>query len=213
MNCLRKSKIFNAMDDHLKILHLNLKKKWFDMILSGEKTEEYREVKPYWTKRLSRTGVDKVFIPKEFDIVEFRNGYGKDAPMMRVVCNGIVYGEGNTSWGAPKNVHVYKIKLGNIISSWKPESKPVGGIMRQILDSEEEDAVKTDVEINWPDELNVDGLKSIQDVQDDLAIVTRCLQALVDLKDYKDEHGKDDYYLRNQPKAWEYARQVLKDIE
>ena len=35
-----------------KILHLTLKKKWFDMILSGEKTDEYREIKPYWTKRL-----------------------------------------------------------------------------------------------------------------------------------------------------------------
>lgn len=35
-----------------KILHLTLKKKWFDMILSGEKKEEYRDLKPYWAKRL-----------------------------------------------------------------------------------------------------------------------------------------------------------------
>ena len=27
-----------------KILHLTLKKKWFDMIASGEKKEEYREM-------------------------------------------------------------------------------------------------------------------------------------------------------------------------
>lgn len=33
-------------------LHLNLKKKWFDMIASGEKKEEYREFKPYWIKRI-----------------------------------------------------------------------------------------------------------------------------------------------------------------
>lgn len=33
-------------------LHLNLKKKWFDMILSGEKKEEYRDIKGFWFNRL-----------------------------------------------------------------------------------------------------------------------------------------------------------------
>lgn len=31
-----------------------LKKKWYEKIRSGEKTIEYREVKPYWTRRLQR---------------------------------------------------------------------------------------------------------------------------------------------------------------
>ena len=44
-----------------KTLPLTLKKKWFDMILSGEKTEEYREVKPYWVQRL----IDKSGYPSE----------------------------------------------------------------------------------------------------------------------------------------------------
>ena len=35
-----------------KTLHLTLKKKWYDMIASGEKKEEYREVKKYWIRRL-----------------------------------------------------------------------------------------------------------------------------------------------------------------
>lgn len=35
-----------------KILNLSLKKMWYDMIESGEKTEEYREIKPYWCNRL-----------------------------------------------------------------------------------------------------------------------------------------------------------------
>lgn len=35
----------------MKTLHLNLKKKWFDMILSSEKKEEYREIKPFWENR------------------------------------------------------------------------------------------------------------------------------------------------------------------
>jgi hypothetical protein len=32
------------------IFHLNLKKKWFDMIKAGTKTTEYREIKPTWSK-------------------------------------------------------------------------------------------------------------------------------------------------------------------
>ena len=35
-----------------KILHLTLHRKWFKQILTGTKKIEYREIKPYWTKRL-----------------------------------------------------------------------------------------------------------------------------------------------------------------
>ena len=34
------------------ILELVLKGKWYDMIERGAKLEEYREIKPYWDKRL-----------------------------------------------------------------------------------------------------------------------------------------------------------------
>lgn len=33
------------------MLILSIKKKWFDMILSGKKKEEYREIKPYYKSR------------------------------------------------------------------------------------------------------------------------------------------------------------------
>ena len=36
----------------MKTLHLTLKKQYFNEILAGEKTEEYRELKPYWISRL-----------------------------------------------------------------------------------------------------------------------------------------------------------------
>ena len=49
-----------------KILHLTLLKKWFDLITSGKKTKEFREIKPYWTKRL---------LGKSFDEIYFKNGY------------------------------------------------------------------------------------------------------------------------------------------
>lgn len=35
-----------------KVLHITLKKQWFDMIASGEKKEEYREIESYWLSRL-----------------------------------------------------------------------------------------------------------------------------------------------------------------
>ncbi len=36
----------------MKVLHLTLKRQYFDMIASGEKPEEYRAIKPYWVDRL-----------------------------------------------------------------------------------------------------------------------------------------------------------------
>ena len=36
----------------MKTLTLSLKKKWFDMIMSGEKKEEYRDIKPHYIARL-----------------------------------------------------------------------------------------------------------------------------------------------------------------
>ena len=33
------------------MLTFNLKKEWFNKIKRGEKTHEYREVKPYWNRR------------------------------------------------------------------------------------------------------------------------------------------------------------------
>lgn len=68
-----------------KILHLNLLKKWFDQILAGTKKIEYRDIKPYWTKRL----LDKNGKPKKFDVIHFRNGYSKTARQMKVEFKGL----------------------------------------------------------------------------------------------------------------------------
>lgn len=91
----------------MRILHLTLKKKWFDMIASGEKREEYREMKPYWHKRLAG---------KEYDTIRFRNGYSKTAPVMTVELIGITQGPGRIEWGA-HGQPVYILRLGNIISA------------------------------------------------------------------------------------------------
>ncbi|PIO07908.1 hypothetical protein COU59_02525 [Candidatus Pacearchaeota archaeon CG10_big_fil_rev_8_21_14_0_10_34_12] len=69
----------------MRVLHLTLHKKWFDEIKSGKKKEEYREIKPYWINRL----FDNKGKPKNFDIVEFRNGYSKNARKMSVEFLGL----------------------------------------------------------------------------------------------------------------------------
>lgn len=38
-----------------------LKKEWYEKIKSGEKTVEYREVKPYWTKRIAMALCSSMF--------------------------------------------------------------------------------------------------------------------------------------------------------
>lgn len=91
----------------MRILHLTLKKQWFDMIASGEKKEEYREIKPYWETRL--------FGKKEYDAIEFRNGYMKDAPRIRVELKEISEGLGIIEWGAPEARPVFILKLGEIL--------------------------------------------------------------------------------------------------
>ena len=88
-----------------KILHLTLKKKWFDMIASGDKREEYREMKPYWNKRLS----------KRYDVVKFRNGYKKDSPWVIVELDGVGTSLGIIEWGAPPDKMVYILRLGEVI--------------------------------------------------------------------------------------------------
>jgi hypothetical protein len=62
-------------------LTLVVKKKWFDMIVSGEKEEEYREFKPYWMLRLITEDGNE----KKFDKVKFVNGYQKNAPF--IICD------------------------------------------------------------------------------------------------------------------------------
>lgn len=43
-----------------KVLTLSVKKEWFDKIVSGEKKEEYRAIKPYWVARLFYDGACKL---------------------------------------------------------------------------------------------------------------------------------------------------------
>ena len=63
-----------------KILNLTLNKQWFDLILLGQKKQEYREYKKHWCSRL----LDKDGNLKSFDEVHFTNGYGSTKPFVSV---------------------------------------------------------------------------------------------------------------------------------
>ncbi len=83
-------------------LHLTLHKKWFDEILSGKKKFEYRDIKPYWTKRL----FDETGKPINYKRIIFRNGYSKDCRKMIVEFLGVFIINNK-----------YTIKLGKIIEA------------------------------------------------------------------------------------------------
>lgn len=99
------------------ILHLNLHKKWFDMIASGEKKEEYRVMKPYWAKVfvVSRIKVSGKHYEPEDVTIRFSNGYAKDRRQMDVKCMGLSRGYGVSEWGAEAGKPYYILRLGKVI--------------------------------------------------------------------------------------------------
>ena len=95
--------------DKKKVLTLTINKQWFDMIVAGEKTEEYREIKPYWASRLvnqqAESG-DVLFDEfggycrvigkleyKPYTHVLFINGYRKDSPRIEKEIESITIGK------------------------------------------------------------------------------------------------------------------------
>ena len=99
------------------MLILPIKKKWFDMIVSGEKKEEYREIKPYYTTRFYgrayehnvRKGFMKEIKIKNMTIL-LRNGYSKNSPTLKANCV-ITKGCGKPEWGAEPNKEYYVLKI------------------------------------------------------------------------------------------------------
>ena len=81
------------------------------MIKSGEKKEEYREIKPYWSKRF--LGHKAMLNP--FSFVLIRNGYSSDSPTILIQCKGISIGNAKPEWSDNWQGEVFVIKLGDII--------------------------------------------------------------------------------------------------
>jgi len=96
-------------------LHLVLTKKWYDMIDSGEKTEEYREYCPHWDKRIWDRR-------RELKYVTFQLGYKKDAPRMTFKIRMSGKAERKPEWGYLKRYRYdgcYIIRLGKRVKEGK----------------------------------------------------------------------------------------------
>ena len=96
----------------MKTLKLTLNKQWFDLIEKGIKTEEYREIKDYWVKRIKEMSLTRLEAFKHFDFVEFTNGYNTKSPQITMECKGIEVGTGKVEWGAVADTQYFVIKLG-----------------------------------------------------------------------------------------------------
>lgn len=127
----------------MKTLHLNLKRKWFDMILSGEKKEEYREIKRFWFERFKnqqcrcffRLILSTAYIQYEKDkqsfntfkelfesmelrykTITFSNGYAKNRDQFVIELKGIRVRSGLIVWGAEDCKKYFVLQLGDIIN-------------------------------------------------------------------------------------------------
>lgn len=108
------------------MLILPIKKKWFDMILSGEKKEEYREIKEYYETRFRNLfGAITIYpssifshrskyellqgeaVPEE---IIFRNGYSKDSKAIKARCR-LRIGKGRPEWGAEPDKQYYILEI------------------------------------------------------------------------------------------------------
>lgn len=101
----------------MKTLRLTIKKKWFDLIVSGEKKEEYREIKEYWIKRIWPDYKQAAFVKgsKTHDLVKLVNGYSKSSPSVTLELLDVSAGLGSQSLGAPEFEDVFILSLGKII--------------------------------------------------------------------------------------------------
>ena len=122
------------------MLILPIKKKWFDMILSGEKKEEYREIKEYYEIRFQNLfgaiTIHPLYPPdnfldrSEFELLQgeavpeeirkdsvqeiiFRNGYSKDSKAIKVRCR-LRTGKGRPEWGAEPDKQYYILEILNV---------------------------------------------------------------------------------------------------
>lgn len=97
----------------MKTLHLNLRRKWFDMILSGEKLEEYREMSVYWSDRFL---INHKGVICKWDTITFSNGYAKNRNQFVIELKEIKMDMGKTQWGAELHKIYFVLYLGKIIN-------------------------------------------------------------------------------------------------
>ena len=118
------------------MLILPIKRKWYDMIRSGEKKEEYREIKPYYTSRFKNLfsiyhiseeefvkALRKMKYGLPFKEIALRAGYSMLAPTIRIEGN-LRVGRGKRKWGAEPGKLYYVLQIDKtedlLTDDWKP---------------------------------------------------------------------------------------------
>ena len=103
--------------DTCEILHLVLKRKWYEMIASGEKTEEYRALTPYWASRLNNWSNSIAQAGIGFSL-----GYRKP-DLFRISGHRMLYkvrfGARHPEWGEPEEPH-FVIPIWYVLKLTKP---------------------------------------------------------------------------------------------
>lgn len=137
----------------MRTLHLSLKAQWYDMIESGIKKEEYREIKPFWCARLLLDGFERKWSNAYWrgyignfnqeaseelkqrmkDRLGFhllfqeydvvKFSYGYTKRTMSFAIESISIDKGNTEWGAEGEKEYFVIKLGERITDDERENK------------------------------------------------------------------------------------------
>lgn len=79
----------------MDILTLIIKQKFFDEILSGKKTQEFREIRPNTQSKYCQLDAegyciekDGVILPRHYDAIQFYVGYNKDRASALVKITG-----------------------------------------------------------------------------------------------------------------------------
>ena len=120
----------------MKILHLPLKAQWYEMIESGVKTEEYRDIKGYYIQRFfvhfDGSKISKInaeYLARNISVLfsalyegtiryvnytHVKLSYGYTKRTMTFGIESFAFGKGNPEWGAPAKI-VFIFKLGKRI--------------------------------------------------------------------------------------------------
>lgn len=95
------------------VLNLTISRRWFDMIVSGEKREEYRSMN---NAQVRNARERMQYCPCSYPMV-LRNGYRMDSPAVavRITHIGVWNRASFPEWGEPDSLH-YTISFDKILA-------------------------------------------------------------------------------------------------
>lgn len=93
----------------MAMLTLPIKLRWLDLIATGEKLEEYREITPYYAARFKNVPKFQEGGKQKF-YVKLQGGYSRESPFI-VVCCWLDMGPGRPEWGAEPGKNYFRLHI------------------------------------------------------------------------------------------------------